>query len=84
MSREEIVNTVREHLDSELSLNGQVVGESDELATLPNADSVRLVRVAARLERRFGVEFEDEGLFGAKTLADLVDLVAAGLSARQV
>ncbi|WP_199442853.1 acyl carrier protein [Umezawaea beigongshangensis] len=79
MKREELLSAVREEITGELPLDGHVLREEDVLTGLPGSGSVHLLRVAAGLERRFGVEFEDERLFSAKTVGDLVDLLAGAL-----
>jgi len=75
-NRSEFLDMVVAELRTALDLDDSPIGESDVLRELPGADSVRLFRAAAALERRAGTEFADEDLFGAKTVGDLVDLVA--------
>ena len=47
------------------------------LRDLPDADSIHLLLIVARLELSLGVECDDEGLFAVRTVGDLVDLLAA-------
>jgi acyl carrier protein len=75
MSRNELLGVVQAQLRAELPLGGHQVRESDVLRDLAGADSVRLLRVAVRLERQLGVEFSDEELFSALTVGDLADLL---------
>ncbi|MER5431863.1 acyl carrier protein [Streptomyces sp. NPDC002588] len=80
MNREDIREAVFEQLRGELPLADHHLEESDPLISLPNADSVHLLTVAAQLERKFAVEFNDQLLFGAKAVGDLVDLVEQALA----
>jgi len=75
MTRGELMTELLQQLQAELPLDGQPVEESDILRDLPGADSIRLFRVSARLERQFGVEFEDGKLFAVRTVGDLADLL---------
>lgn len=49
------------------------------LRDLPGADSMKMLRVVAKLERRWDVEFEDEEIFAVKTVDELVTLVRKGI-----
>ncbi|MBP2479359.1 acyl carrier protein [Crossiella equi] len=82
MTREDLSAAVVEELAAELTLGEHQVADTDELTGLPGSGSVQLLRVAARLERRFDIEFSDQGLFEAKTVGELTALVAEGLSVR--
>ncbi|MCP3802919.1 acyl carrier protein [Allokutzneria sp. A3M-2-11 16] len=76
-AREKLLDTVVGHLRAELPLDGHQIAESDVLADLPDADSVHMFRIAARLERQFHVEFDDGSLFAVRTVGQLVDLLAS-------
>jgi len=45
------------------------------LKDLPGADSIKLLRVVSKLERRWDVEFDDESIFAASTVDELTVLV---------
>jgi acyl carrier protein len=77
---DELLSAVCAELRDEFDLDGYVPDSSDDLAGLPGSESVRLLRVAARLERQFNVQFEDEGIFGVSTVGGLVDLLAESIS----
>jgi acyl carrier protein len=71
---EMVISEVREVL----TLNREEpVDEASVLRELPGADSVNLLRVAARLERRTGIEFDDEKLYAAATVSDLAELLGS-------
>jgi acyl carrier protein len=77
VDRDELLALVVKELRAALPLEDRPVGESDLLQELPDIDSLRLVRIASALERSAGTEFDDETLFGAKTVGDLVDGLAS-------
>lgn len=79
-TRQDLLDTVISQLRAELPLDRRQPAESDVLADLPDADSVHLLRIAARLERQFHVEFDDESLFAVRTVGQLVDLLASATS----
>ncbi|MEV6949755.1 acyl carrier protein [Streptomyces sp. NPDC051172] len=76
-----ILQTVRDNLARELEIAADEVLETSRLDDLPRADSVRLLRVVSRLEREYGLEFDDDQIRDAETVADLVALVLAAQQA---
>ena len=72
------VDLVISELRAQLPLDGHPLDETSVLRDLPDADSVHLLRIAARLERKAGIEFDDEDLFGAETIGDLAALLETG------
>lgn len=78
--KQEALAIVCERLRGELRLGGADLAEDDKLDLLPGADSVRLMRVVADLERRFDVEFDDEAIRAAETVGDMARLLVAAVS----
>src|SRR5712671_4203911 len=79
----EVNDTVRGLLAAELDLDLEEIAEITAdavLRELPGADSLHLLRVVAGLERHYGLEFEDEKVFGVTTLAEVMDLIITELS----
>jgi acyl carrier protein len=72
-----ILQVVRDSLAQELRIAAEEIGEADRLDNLPRADSVRLLRVVARLETAYDLEFDDDQVRDVDTVADLVALVVA-------
>lgn len=64
-------------VETELVLEPGALQPDERLADLRGADSVKLLRVIARLERLYNVEFDDDEVFGAVTARDLAALVVA-------
>ncbi len=79
VSPEQALEVVCDHLREELQLGDETIDPTAELDLLPGADSVRLMRVVADLEREFGIEFDDDKIREADTVADLRDLLLSGL-----
>lgn len=71
----EILQAIREVASKELGIPESDIGLDDDLATLENVDSVKVLRVVARLERRLGVQIEDDDIFALQKVSDLVKLL---------
>jgi acyl carrier protein len=78
-SREDVLRVVRDHLAAQLRIDIDDVTPDTILKDLPGADSVRLLHAVARLERLWGVELDNQAIFGAVTVADLSDVVLSGI-----
>jgi acyl carrier protein len=72
---------IRDRLGQAFRIDPQSIGADDVLRELPGADSVHLLRVVAEAERQWGIELEDEEIFGRLSFDDLVRLVCAHLKA---
>jgi acyl carrier protein len=75
LDRADILSTIRGFVAEELALLAGDIGDDVLLKELAGADSVKMLRVVARIERRYDTEFEDEDVFKVRTLNELVDLV---------
>lgn len=53
-----------------------------DLSTLKGADSVKLLRVVAKIERAYDIELEDDQVFGLKTIRDVAGSVTALVAER--
>ncbi|GAB2724431.1 acyl carrier protein [Nocardia thraciensis] len=82
-SRSAVLNSVRTQLRNELNLDGDALAESEKLDLLPGADSVRLMRVTAALEREYDVEADDAAIRAADTIGDMVEFLLAALTAER-
>jgi acyl carrier protein len=70
-----------QYLAAELGISTSDIGDADLLRELPTVDSMRMLRVVSKLEREFDVEFDDEAIFAATTVDELVALVEKSLAA---
>lgn len=77
LDRADIVTTIRGYIAEELALPAGDIGDDLPLKELAGADSVKMLRVVARIERHYDTEFEDEDVFKVHTLNELTDLVLA-------
>ena len=75
ISREQIAAITTECLATELQISPADIDVLDVLKGLPGADSMKLLRVVSKLERRWDAEFDDEAIFAAETVDDLITLV---------
>ncbi|WP_181772048.1 acyl carrier protein [Amycolatopsis pittospori] len=80
LTREQIVSVTTEYLATELKIPATEIGGTDVLRELPGADSMKMLRVVSKLERRWDVEFEDEAIFAVKTVDELVLLVEKSIN----
>jgi acyl carrier protein len=70
-----VADRLREMAAAELKIAPADIAGDAVLKQLPGADSVRLMRIVARAEREFDLEFDDEDIFKVRTLDELVGLV---------
>lgn len=84
MSITPIVERVSEYAASviaeELKILVTELNHDTDLRSLRNLESVKLLRIISRIERHFGCEIDEDSIYRAVTLGDLVDAVAATLS----
>lgn len=80
ITRDQIALVTMQYLAAELRISTSEIGDTDLLRELPSADSMRMLRVVSKLEREFDVEFEDEAIFAAKTVDELITLVEQTVS----
>ena len=74
-SREDIVETMRDVLASELGVDADKVTADARFKEDLDADSLDLVEVVLALEEKFGIEIPDEEIAGVKTVGEAADLV---------
>ena len=72
---EQVASVVAESLAAELKISTAEIAGDDVLRDLPGADSMKMLRVVSKLERKWDVEFDDEAIFAVKTVDELVALV---------
>ncbi|ANN17482.1 acyl carrier protein [Amycolatopsis orientalis] len=80
VSREQIASVTTEYLATELKIPAAGIAGTDVLRELPGADSMKMLRVVSKLERRWDVEFDDEAIFAVKTVDELVVMVEKSVS----
>lgn len=60
----------------ELKLSADKVSGTTHVRELPGAESVKVLRVIARIERAFSIELDDEIVFRVESIDELADAVA--------
>ncbi|MEU5536132.1 acyl carrier protein [Streptomyces sp. NPDC020362] len=75
IGREQIAAITTEFIATELEISPSDIDIYDVLKGLPGADSMKLLRVVSKLERHWNAEFDDEAIFAAETVDDLITLV---------
>jgi len=76
-SREEVVETMKGVLSSELGVDAGKVTADARFKEDLDADSLDLVEVVLALEEKFGIEIPDDDIAGVKTVGEAADLVIA-------
>jgi len=78
-SRQEIVEQVRAIAAEETGIPVEELTADLDLRKVEGIDSVKVLRVVARIERDYDVELSDEQVFAFATVSDVADAVLAAL-----
>ncbi|MCK9876827.1 acyl carrier protein [Frankia sp. AgPm24] len=74
-----VVRQITEIVATELGVAVDILTPDTDLRAIEGADSVRLLRVVAKVEQTWDVELEDDEVFGVASIADLAKVVTAAL-----
>ena len=66
---------------AELGVTVSSISPDSNLRTMEGADSVKVLRTVAKIERQYDVELDDEDVFGASTVAEIASVVHRALEA---
>ena len=77
MTRDEVLELIREHLADELEIEPETVTEATHFRRDLEADSLDLYSLVQELEDRYGVKMSDEEAARIQTVADALDFVLA-------
>ena len=77
MTREEVLDLIRNHLADELEVAPDTIGESTRFREDLDADSLDLYTLVQELEDTFGVTMSDEQAAGILTVGQAADFVLA-------
>ncbi len=75
LSRDEVMEKVRDHLATEFELETAVITDSTRFKEDLDADSLDLYELVMELEDRYGVSVPEEDAASIKTVGDAVDFV---------
>ena len=81
LSREEVMEKVREHLATEFELDAAVITDSTRFKEDLDADSLDLYELLMELEDSYGITISREEAAKITTVGDAVDFVAERLPA---
>jgi acyl carrier protein len=68
---DDIIATVTELVAAEFGRTQSELPADLDLSTVEGADSVKVLRVVAKIERTYDIELEDDEVFGFKTIGDV-------------
>jgi acyl carrier protein len=77
MTRDEVLERIREHLATELEIDAELIDEGTRFKEDLEADSLDLVELLVELEDRYGIRIPDEQAAKILTVGHAADFVAA-------
>lgn len=77
----EITATLTSIVAAELGVDPASIHPDTNLRTMEGADSVKVLRTVAKIEREYDIELEDEDVFGASSVGEIAEVVHRALEA---
>ena len=74
---DEVVTTLRHIVSDILNVPAEQITMDAKIANLAHVESIKLLRIAGKIERRFDVELDDESIFRNGTFGDIVGEILA-------
>jgi len=81
LSRDDVLQKVREHLSTELEIPLDQISESTRMRDDLDADSLDLYELVMELEDTYGISVSEEEAADIETVAQAVDFVSGRLGA---
>ncbi|ABW13358.1 acyl carrier protein [Frankia sp. Mgl5] len=78
---EPVLVTVTQIVATELATTADAIDPDLDLRTVAGADSVKVLRMIARIERAYDIELDDEDVFTVTTVREVTDVVERALAA---
>lgn len=75
MTREDVLNLVRDHLAEELEVDREAIGEGTRFKEDLEADSLDLYELVMELEDRYGIRVSEQQAAEIGTVGDAVSFV---------
>ncbi|HET8660663.1 MAG TPA: acyl carrier protein [Micromonosporaceae bacterium] len=79
-THEEILATVTEIVAAELGVPAAELPPLRDLREVEGADSVKILRSVAKIERRYDIEMDDDDVFSLRCLDDAAAVIAKTLA----
>lgn len=73
----EVVTTLRHIVSDILNVPAEQITMDAKISQLAHVESIKLLRIAGKIERRFDVELDDESIFRNGTFGDIVNEIVA-------
>jgi acyl carrier protein len=77
MTREEVFERLRDHLATELAVDGSAIRDDTRFKEDLSADSLHLVELVVELEDSYGIRIPDDEAARMDTVGKVADFVAA-------
>jgi acyl carrier protein len=72
-----IADVIKDIVCSELKLEPQALTNESNLRAISGIESIMILRIIVKVEDRFGIELEDQTVFGVETIQDIANAVQA-------
>lgn len=77
----DIITAVTEIAAAELGVRADSLAPDSDLREVEGMDSVKVLRMVARIERAYDIELDDQVVFGLSTITGTAEAVRAALKA---
>lgn len=74
-----VAGTVTEIVAAELGRRPEDLRPDTDLRAVEGADSIKVLRIVAKIEQSYDIELEDDEIFGLATIAQVADVVARAI-----
>jgi acyl carrier protein len=73
--QDQVISDVTEIVAGELGVSTDELTPTTDLRRIQGADSVKVLRIIAKIERKYGVELEDEEVFGVTSIDEVTKII---------
>lgn len=75
-TQQQIISGVTEIVARELGVSAEELDPTTDLRMIEGADSVKVLRMIAKIEREYDVELEDEDVFGVTCVDEIAKIIS--------